>query len=70
MAAGDSSPFRRTPETLLERRGVRDGVEAVPHSVRGKVDVHNVPGLEMIHRDHAMLAPDSAKTAEGRVAYR
>ena len=30
----------------------------------------NVPGLEMIHRDHAMSAPDSAKTAEGRVAYR
>jgi len=30
----------------------------------------NVPGLEIIHRDHAMLAPDSAKTAEGKVAYR
>jgi hypothetical protein len=30
----------------------------------------NVPGLEMIHRDHAMLAPDAAKTAQGTVAYR
>ena len=30
----------------------------------------NVPGLEMIHRDHAMLAPDADKTAEGQVAYR
>ena len=30
----------------------------------------NVPGFEMIHRDHAMLAPDSVKTAEGKVAYR
>ena len=30
----------------------------------------NGPRLEMIHRDHAMLAPDSVKTAEGRVAYR
>jgi hypothetical protein len=30
----------------------------------------NVPGLEMIHRDHAMLVPDSVKTAEGKVAYR
>ena len=30
----------------------------------------SIPGLEMIHRDHAMLAPDPAKTAEGRVAYR
>jgi hypothetical protein len=35
-----------------------------------KVAVPGVPGLEMIHRDHAMLAPDSAKTAEGKVAYR
>jgi hypothetical protein len=30
----------------------------------------NVPGLEMTNRDRAMLAPDSAKTAERRVAYR
>jgi hypothetical protein len=30
----------------------------------------NVPGLEMIYRDHAMLAADSAKRTEGRVAYR
>jgi hypothetical protein len=30
----------------------------------------NVPGLEMIHRDPAMLAPDSVKTAEGTLAYR
>jgi hypothetical protein len=30
----------------------------------------NVPGLEMIHPDHAMLAPASVKTAEGKVAYR
>jgi hypothetical protein len=30
-------------------------------------DTPNVPGL---HRDHAMLALDSVKTAEGRVAYR
>jgi hypothetical protein len=30
----------------------------------------NVPGVEMIHRDHAMLAPDFVKMAEGRVAYR
>ena len=30
----------------------------------------NVPGLEMIRRDHAMLAPDSAKTAEVNLAYR
>lgn len=30
----------------------------------------NVPGLEMTHRDHAMLARDYIKTAEGRVAYR
>jgi hypothetical protein len=30
----------------------------------------DVPGLEVIHLDHAMLAPDSAKTAEGKVAYR
>ena len=30
----------------------------------------NVPGLEMTHRDHAMLAPDYVKTAEGKVAYR
>jgi hypothetical protein len=30
----------------------------------------NVPGLEMIRRDHAMVAPDSDKTAEGKVAYR
>ena len=30
----------------------------------------NVPGLEMTLRDHAMSAPDSAKAAEGRVAYR
>jgi hypothetical protein len=30
----------------------------------------SIPGLEMIHRDHAMLAPDSVKTAEGKVAYR
>jgi len=30
----------------------------------------NVPGLEMIHGDRAMFAPDRAKTAEGKVAYR
>jgi len=30
----------------------------------------NVPGLEMTHRDRVTLAPDSAKTAERRVAYR
>jgi hypothetical protein len=30
----------------------------------------NVPALEMTHRDHAMLAPNSFKTAEGTVAYR
>jgi hypothetical protein len=30
----------------------------------------NVLGLEMIYRDHAMLAPDSVKTAEGKLAYR
>jgi hypothetical protein len=30
----------------------------------------NVPGLEMSHRDRALLAPDYVKTAEGRVAYR
>lgn len=55
MAAGDSSPFRRRSETLLERRGVRDGAEAVPHRVRGKVDVH-VPlertAFEPIERLH------------------
>lgn len=39
------------------------------HETRAAV-TPNVPGLEMIHRDHAMLAADSAKTAEGRVAYR
>ena len=30
----------------------------------------NVPGLEMTHGDHAMLAPNSFETAEGTVAYR
>jgi hypothetical protein len=30
----------------------------------------NVSGLQVIHQDHAMLAPDSVKTAEGMVAYR
>jgi hypothetical protein len=40
MAAGDSSPFHRRSETLLERRGVCDSAEAVPHCVRGEVDVH------------------------------
>jgi hypothetical protein len=30
----------------------------------------NLPGLEIIHWDHAMLAPDPAKMAEGKVAYR
>jgi hypothetical protein len=30
----------------------------------------NVPALEMTHRDHAMSAPNSFKTAEGKVANR
>ena len=30
----------------------------------------NVPGLEIIHWDHGMLALDAGKTAEGKVAYR
>ena len=30
----------------------------------------DVPSLEMTLRDHAMLAPDYVKTAEGKVAYR
>ena len=30
----------------------------------------NVPGLEMTHRDRAVLAPNYVKTAEGKVAYR
>jgi hypothetical protein len=30
----------------------------------------SVPGLEMIHWNHAMSAPDSVKTVEGKVAYR
>ena len=39
------------------------------HETRA-ADTPNVPGLEMIHRDHAMLAPDPAKRAESKVAYR
>jgi hypothetical protein len=30
----------------------------------------NGPRLEMIHRDHAVLSPDSDKTAGDKVAYR
>jgi hypothetical protein len=30
----------------------------------------NVAGLELIHRDHAVFAPDSAKTTGDKVAYR
>jgi hypothetical protein len=39
------------------------------HEIKAAV-TPNVPGLEMIHRDHAMLAPDAPKTDEGTVAYR
>jgi hypothetical protein len=40
MAAGDSSPFRRMYETPLECRRIRDRAEAVPHGVRGQIDIH------------------------------
>ena len=30
----------------------------------------NVPGLEMIHRDHAMLAPELLQNGRRKVAYR
>ena len=40
MPAGDSSPFLRMREPLLEGRRIRDRAEAVPHGVRGKIDVH------------------------------
>ena len=40
MAADDSSPFRRMLETPLKRRDIRQGSKAVPHAIRGKIDVH------------------------------
>jgi hypothetical protein len=45
------------------------------HGTKAAV-TQNVPGLEMIRRDHAVFAPDqmlsdrSVKTAEDKVAYR
>jgi hypothetical protein len=39
------------------------------HETRAAV-TPNVPGLEMTHRDHAVSAPGSFKTAENKAAYR
>lgn len=70
MPAEDSSPFRRMPETLLERRSVREGAKAVPHRVRGQIDVH-VPreraGFEPVEHLHRGLI-EGQRHLEGKVA--
>lgn len=40
MAAGDSSPFRRMPESLSERRCVLKRPKAVSDAVGRQIDVH------------------------------
>ncbi len=40
MAAGDSSPFRRMSEPLRKGRSVRQRAKAIPHRIRGQIDVH------------------------------
>jgi hypothetical protein len=40
MPAGDSSPFRRICEPLLESRRVGHGTKAITDAVRRQIDVH------------------------------